>query len=515
MRRAPVWHMLAERRAQLLLRLTISVLACVHQNEKNSAAKMCTTQAVQCDQDFSQTVPVHEALTVEYSQEPKAGLVATHLKRPPRSTSLVTGNYPVTLLVGTKSSGLTMVEFILKVNTVVHDSQVTLNLPSNGPVDIPTNFEFKFNWMFSGQLSDQGNVFFHSVEDGGYIYDGVPSVVNFEQDIGDPNDNKDDVPAYGTLSWSPCLAQSGLYYFCTSAVSIPRQDNSGATYRWSETKCALLRVVEDLPPKLSFYYKDKPFQDVDHFDLYMGQSLEAVVNASDNFQDTIGEMGISKISINTGDELRARVTYVYDNVDKAYTDVRVAKMPRLVEVAAPSFLNFYVGGPRNMTIAKMRKHQRDKVISYTPTRMHSGLKFTVCFLATDDRGMCSKLGDWSERCLDIAVQRCKYSMQPGQDMTQVAGLFQMDWIQLFALNPTFKTPEAAVADKEAIINIGHLYEVSAGEDIHSILRRFGMHQKDLMFVNVDLSRQREAMWTSKLPEGQAVCIVPNSCGTLV
>ena len=42
-------------------------------------------------------------------------------------------------------------------------------------------------------------------------------------------------------------------------------------------------------------------------------------------------------------------------------DVSVAKMPRLVEPEAPSFLNFYVGGPRNATIAKMRKYQSDKV----------------------------------------------------------------------------------------------------------------------------------------------------------
>jgi len=35
-------------------------------------------------------------------------------------------------------------------------------------------------------------------------------------------------------------------------------------------------------------------------------------------QDKIDVLGISKISLNTGDELRARITYVYDNVDKAY-----------------------------------------------------------------------------------------------------------------------------------------------------------------------------------------------------
>ena len=452
---------------------------------------------------------------MEYSAVSDDGLKTTHVKRPAKVDNLVQGNYPVTLLVGTKSSGLTMVEFILKVETTSHDSQVRMDVPLHVPVDIPTNFEFGFGWTFEGQLATtQGNIFFHSVEDGGYIYGGVPKVALFPSTTGDPTDAKDDKPGYGMLKWSPCLAQAGLYYFCNSAVSIPLQDNSGAVYKWSETKCVMLRVVEDLPPKVSFYYKDKPFEDVHHFELYMGQKLEAVVNASDNFQDTIVELGISKISINTGDELRARVTYVYDNVDKAYTDVKVAKMPHLVEVASPSFLNFYVGGPRNVTIARTRKHQKDKVITYTPTRLHSGLEFQVSFLATDDRGICSKLGDWSERCLHVTVQRCRYSMQPGQDMTQVAGLFQMDWIQLFAFNPTYTTPEAAVADKEEVINIGHLYEVLAGEDAHSIMKRFAMPKKDFMFLNVDMSRQQEAMWASSLPVGMSVCIVPNSCGSM-
>lgn len=55
-------------------------------------------------------------------------------------------------------------------------------------------------------------------------------------------------------------------------------------------------------------------------------------------------ISISRISINTGDELRARVTYVYENVDKAYESAAVAKMPKIVEPAPPSFLNLYVGG---------------------------------------------------------------------------------------------------------------------------------------------------------------------------
>ena len=47
----------------------------------------------------------------------------------------------------------------------------------------------------------------------------------------------------------------------------------------------------------------------------------------------------------------------------------------------------------------------EQVVSFTPTRMHSGLELAVCFMAVDQRGSCEKLGDWSERCMHISVHR--------------------------------------------------------------------------------------------------------------
>jgi hypothetical protein len=40
--------------------------------------------------------------------------------------------------------------------------------------------------------------------------------------------------------------------------------------------------------------------------------------------------------------------------------------------------------------------------------MHSGLDFAVCFMAVDDRGHCSLLGHWAERCMRIIVHRCEF-----------------------------------------------------------------------------------------------------------
>ena len=71
-----------------------------------------------------------------------------------------------------------------------------------------------------------------------------------------------------------------------------------------------------------------------------------------------------------------------------------------------------------------------------------------------------------------------------------------------------------MADKEELINIGHIKEIHYGEEAQTIMKRFAMPKKDFMFLNVDMSRQQEAMWASSLPVGMSVCIVPNSCGSM-
>ena len=358
---------------------------------KPSTAKKCVVQEDECRSDLSTSMFIHEALTVEYKEPSEEArrrgdnIVTTHLKRPGARRDLTEGNYPVMLLIGTRTSGTTMVEFVLKVLEKVGASQI---LPKAGGemyntlhlkvVDIPTNFLYKFDWQLTGELSTSGNVFFHTLDDGNYFFSGHsserPQVVNVPLDKRDESRTDDDIPAHGHFTWTPCLADAGLYYYCMQAISIPAQDFSGATYSWAQSVCLKLRVVEDLPPKVSFYYKAKPHVDQNRYSLYMGQSLEVVVNASDNFKDSIDFVEISKMSINTGDELRARVTYAFENVDKAYRGVPVSKMPEFVAVAPPSFLNFYVQDPPNATLAAATPYQAEKIVSYTPTRMHSGLE---------------------------------------------------------------------------------------------------------------------------------------------
>jgi len=262
-----------------------------------SAAKKCTQQDISCANVFETSKYIHEALKVEYG-EGQNGVRTTFLTRPTTRADLTMGNYPVTLMIGTQTSGITMVEFVLKVLTQISESSIVSmvggsNYNSNRleTVNIPTNFEYSFTWQFTGQLSLYGNVYFQTIDDGGYAFGSGPRVVNYPLDVKDETKVDDDVPANGKFTWTPCLESAGMYYYCASAVSIPAQDFSEATYEWAEFRCIKMRVAEDIPPRVTFYRSDMPFKDQDKFEMAMGQSLEAVVNASDNFQDSIDFVG--------------------------------------------------------------------------------------------------------------------------------------------------------------------------------------------------------------------------------
>jgi hypothetical protein len=54
-------------------------------------------------------------------------------------------------------------------------------------------------------------------------------------------------------------------------------------------------------------------------------------------------------------------------------------------------------------------------------------------------------------------------------------------------------------------------QVGKGESLYDIMRQIGMTQNHLRFLNADLSRQKESWWTTALPEGAQICVIPNSC----
>ena len=111
------------------------------------------------------------------------------------------------------------------------------------------------------------------------------------------------------------------------------------------------------------------------------------------------------------------------------------------------------------------------------------------------------------------MHRCKYAVNTGEDLVYIAGLFEVSWIQMWALNPTYTAPEAAAAHSDSVINVGHLYTLTKDESVFDVARKFGMSVRQVMFFNADLSNQKTKAWTQALPVSSELCVVPNSCHT--
>mmetsp|Transcript_67864 Transcript_67864/g.141502 ORF Transcript_67864/g.141502 Transcript_67864/m.141502 type:complete len:905 (-) Transcript_67864:79-2793(-) len=446
---------------------------------------------------------VGDAVSFLYTRQGQTGMYI--------SNALPNGNYPVTIMVSTSTSCSTMLEIILHVMddsyTIKYDFEEDPVVQyRNGyiPRPFPTGFRNRIAWDFVGDVP-ASTLMFNNINP--YMFGGdMPELAR-----------ADEAPQ-ATLTWSPCLANVGLYFVCANAVAITDR------YIWAPLVCVPVRVVEDLAPRITIYPLDKPGEDQSEYSLYMGESLEAVIMAFDNPSDTIDFVGISKVDMNTGDKIRAKVSYLYMDVRPTSTSEReAALMPRLVEPGVPPFLSLILGGPVNATITATKPHTMDRVLSYTPTRMHSGLEFSICFLAVDARGVCPKeaagedrIGSGTERCMHVSVYRCKYALNPGQELSHIAGLFETNWIQLFSLNPTFSEPEVPLAGSgKAVVNIGHLYKVMEGENLYDIVRSMGTTHNHIRFLNADISRQKESWWTEALPTGMHVCVIPNGCVTNV
>jgi len=435
--------------------------------------------------------------------------------------ALPVGNFPVQLKIASDSSSFTTVEFVLH---VMLDSQVEALMPPPGEdvyaqkvasAGFPTNL----TWRADAQKSQQTYYLFDNMH--AHTFGDVAPVAGiFGAEIL-------------ALSWrvewvsAPCIGNVGSYFYCFHAIlAAPPHD-------WQSMQCKLVRVVEDLPPVLGFYLREDARRD-DYqslqrlrYDVLMGQRLEVVVEARDNPADSIAFLGLSKVDINTGDRLRASIKMKPLQVGELngvqslwYKPQEVASVPEMEEITPPPFVSLTVGGPVHPPLAagagaEAAEVSRTRVLSFVPTRMHSGLEMSVCMMAGDSRGLCRPISDGTERCIQVRVHRCKYALRKGEDLVYASGLFEVNWVQMWALNPTYLTPEVAAPDGNVTINIGQLYQVRKGEHIHDLARRFGMTLKQVMFFNADLSHQKTAAWTEGLAVERQVCIVPNSCYTHV
>jgi len=151
---------------------------------------------------------------------------------------------------------------------------------------------------------------------------------------------------------------------------------------------------------------------------------------------------------------------------------------------------------------------RYKTLRWTPSPKVGGYSSRTCFVA---KGLLSSsacaglLPSSSERCIQLTVLPCVYSVRRDQQLQEIAGLFNMDWILLWSLNAEMLHPDYLVY-REQNISVGHLYRSELTDmALDVVAARFGMTLSQVVEMNYNLAG------AAVLPKGQRMCVVPNSC----
>mmetsp|Transcript_56673 Transcript_56673/g.133440 ORF Transcript_56673/g.133440 Transcript_56673/m.133440 type:complete len:601 (+) Transcript_56673:100-1902(+) len=159
-----------------------------------------------------------------------------------------------------------------------------------------------------------------------------------------------------------------------------------------------------------------------------------------------------------------------------------------------------------------------RVFRWMPLMTAGGGHYQLCFEAKDTPGVTyerCRLGQRSSmKCVTIAVTACKYAVRPQESMSDVAALFNTDWVQMWALNPMINSPDievgyqADLAAKGAVLNTGHHYTVGSGDYVAAVAYKFGTTVKFLINLNAQLAGMAD---NAPLVQGSTLCVIPNSC----
>lgn len=137
---------------------------------------------------------------------------------------------------------------------------------------------------------------------------------------------------------------------------------------------------------------------------------------------------------------------------------------------------------------------------YTPVMKDQGLKARICFQAT------TQTSHAIQRCFRIFVSKCRYCVQPGESLEEVARSFDTDWLQLYSANPHITKPHAL--PEYELINLGALYPVRPGDTLAAIQERFQGSMTALQRANPEIVKADETM-----PTGKLICVLPAVCIT--
>jgi len=152
--------------------------------------------------------------------------------------------------------------------------------------------------------------------------------------------------------------------------------------------------------------------------------------------------------------------------------------------------------------------ERRRTMTWAPAWNQGGLKLVTCVTLRVDPTKCEPTPHLPEtsRCYTIKVARCVYSVQHQQMLQEISSLYRSTWLDLYALNPSIKTPDRVMPQGQ-LINVGHLYSVVPGDTLHKIAQRFGTSIDDILAMNADLHREQ----LDVIHTHQELCVLPASC----
>jgi len=149
-----------------------------------------------------------------------------------------------------------------------------------------------------------------------------------------------------------------------------------------------------------------------------------------------------------------------------------------------------------------------RVFTFRPPEKLGGLQGQTCFHSMDALAGAGG-GGKGEKCLNFRVPKCLYRVAQGQTLLDIAGLYGVNWLQLWALNKNISRPEGhglpGGIKAGDVVHIGQLVLVRQGDSLERMAARFGTTLRQLIALNHDITPTRP------LTAGQLVCLVPSTC----
>ena len=137
-----------------------------------------------------------------------------------------------------------------------------------------------------------------------------------------------------------------------------------------------------------------------------------------------------------------------------------------------------------------------------------GLEGKYCFQVLD-RLQGQGGGGKAQVCIMLRVPKCLYRVKEGQTLLDIAELYGINWLQLWALNKDISRPEGhglpGGIKAGDIVHVGQLVLVRRGDSLERIAARFGTTLRQVIELNYDITATRP------LVAGQLVCLVPSTC----